>query len=125
MFRGEPIECARGIVLRNEAPLDTGIPYAGKPMDNLNIKGIEDDKPRRRGKTRGKTRKPFAIESRLVHDPDLPRRSVLRQFGLGEWGVWGRYMTASRRDQAYAALVKREAASRLPRWGSWRYRKMG
>lgn len=93
-------------------------------VDNLNIKGIrEDEPPRRRGKTRGKARKPFAIESRLVHDPDASRHCVMRQLGLGEWWVCRRYTTATRRDQAYAALVKKEAAGRLPRWAHWEYRK--
>lgn len=92
-------------------------------MDNLNIKGIEDDKPRRRGKTRGKARKPFAIEARLVLDPDAPKESVMRQLGLGKWWVWGRYKTASRRDQAYAALVNKEARSHLPGWSRWEYRR--
>ncbi len=91
-------------------------------MDNLNIKGIEDDVPRRRGKKRG-GRKPFAIESRLVPDPAMPKRSVLRQLGLGKWWVWGRYETSSRRDQAYAALVKKEGAANLPRWSRWEHRK--
>ncbi len=92
-------------------------------MDNLNIKGIEDDMPRRRGKTRGKVRKPFALECRMAPSPDAPKRSVLRQLNLKKWWVWGRYTTSSRRDQAYAALVKREAASTWPRWSHWEYRK--
>jgi hypothetical protein len=94
-------------------------------MDNLNIKGIREDEPHVRGRAhpRDKKRKPFAIEARLGHDSDAPKQLVSRQLGLGDWGVWGRYKTAAHRDQAYAALVKREAANRLPRWGSWEYRK--
>ena len=92
-------------------------------MDNLNIRGIEDDSPRRRGKVRGKARKPFAIESRIAYDENVCMNSGLRILDSGEWGTWGRYETASRRDQAYAALVKREAANRLPCWGSWEYKK--
>jgi hypothetical protein len=91
--------------------------------DNLAIKGIEDDTPRRHGKTRGKSRKPFAIESRLVHNPDAPEHLASRQLGLKKWWVWGRYETAPRRDQAYAALVKREERTALPRWSCWEYRK--
>ncbi len=92
-------------------------------VDNLNIKGVEDDTPRRRGKVRGKARKPFAIESRIVYPDDAPAHCISRALGPGTWGVWGRYETASRRDQAYAALVKREAAGRIRRWGYWEYRK--
>ena len=91
-------------------------------MDNLNIRGIEDDKPRRRGKKRV-GRKPFAIEARLVDDPDVPKHSVMRQIGLGSWSVWGRYETAFRRDQAYATLVKKEATNNLPRWSRWEFKK--
>lgn len=90
--------------------------------DNLNIKGIEDDAPRRCGKKRG-GRKPFAVEARLVPDPDAPKHSVLRQLGLGNWWVWGRYHTESARDQAHAALVKKERVSQLARWSSWEFRK--
>lgn len=87
--------------------------------DNLAIKGIEDDKPRRRGKKRGR-RKSFAIEAHLVR---VSKQSILQQLGFEEWWVWGRYETASRRDQAYAVLVKKEQASRLLNWGHWNFRK--
>ncbi len=107
-----------------QAPLDNShIHCTVNFMDNLNIKGIEDDNPRRRGKTRGKARRPFAIEARLVHDPDAPSILVSRQLGLGKWWVRGRYTTSSRRDQAYAALVKKEASSHIPRWARWEFRK--
>ena len=92
-------------------------------MDNLNIRGIQDDTPRRCGKTRGKARKPFAIEARLALKPHTPKKSVFWQLGLKKWWVWGRYKTASRRDQAYAALVKREERDRHKYWGHWEYRK--
>lgn len=92
-------------------------------MDNLNIKGIrENEPPARRGK-KSRGRKLFAIESRLVHDPDAPKRLVSRQLGLGKWWVWSRYETALRRDQAYAALVRKESDSNLPRWARWEFRK--
>lgn len=94
-------------------------------MDNLNIKGIREDEPHVRGhiRPRGKARKLFAIESRLVHDPDAPKQLVSRQLGLGGWWVHGRYKTASRRDQAYAAMVRKEADSNFPRWARWEFRK--
>ncbi len=92
-------------------------------MDNLNIKGIQDDAPRRRGKVRGTARKPFAVECRIVYPKDAPRDCVFRTLGLGGWWVHGRYESASRRDQAYAALVKKEDANRLPNWGHWEFRK--
>lgn len=93
--------------------------------DNLNIKGIRDDEPHARGRARprGRQRKLFAIEGRNVYPEDASTNCVFRALGLGEWWVHGRYETASRRDQAYAALVRREAASRIPRWGCWEYRK--
>lgn len=50
----------------------------------------------RRLKIRGKRRKPFAVECRFK--------------GLSsflDWFTHGRYETESRRDQAYAALVKK------------------
>jgi len=89
-----------------------------KPLDNLNIKGIRDDEPVRRGKKRG-GRKPFAIEAHLDHDPD----ALMRQLSLDRWWVWRRYETASRRDQAYATLVKKEQTNHIPQWGHWEYRK--
>jgi hypothetical protein len=86
--------------------------------DNLAIKGIEDDTPRRRGK-KCRSRKLFAIESRYRPDD---RRSVFRCLNLYSWWVHGHYETASRRDQAYAALVKKEKNARRP-WGRITYRK--
>lgn len=93
--------------------------------DNLNIKGIRDDEPHARGRAhpRGKRRKPFVIESRIVSPEDAPKECVFRALGLGEWWAHGRYETASRRDQAYAAMVKKENMARIPHWGHWEYRK--
>ncbi len=90
--------------------------------DNLNIKGIREDEPPARGRAhpRGKARKPFALECRLKRSvPD----SLARQLGRGDWWVWGRYTTAARRDQAHAALVKKEETNPIPRWGHWEFRK--
>lgn len=91
-------------------------------MDNLAIKGLDDESPARRGKKR-RGRKPFIIEARLVVDPETSKHSIMRQLGVGNWWAWGRYETAARRDQAYAALVRKAAATRLPRWSHWEYRK--
>lgn len=83
--------------------------------DNLANFGIRDDEPvgSRRLKPRGKRRKPFAIEARV------PRRvtsSLATTLGLRDWWVHSRYTTRARRDQAYAALVRREPQSP----GYWR-----
>ncbi len=86
-------------------------------MDNLSIKGIESDTPRHRGKKR-RGRKPFVIEARLVRDSKALRKAL---FGLGNWWVWGRYKSAFRRDQAFAALVKKETG--IPGWSHWKFRK--
>lgn len=96
-----------------------------KMADNLNIKGIREDEPHERGRAHphGKHRKTFVVESRIVYPENEHPNSVFRTLGLGGWWVHGRYATASRRDQAYAALVKKEATSRIPRWGHWEFRK--
>ncbi len=92
--------------------------------DNQSIHGIRDDEPRPgRGKARGGQRKPFALEFRMVRDPNAPTHSAVIWIRMGTWGVWGRYTTASRRDQAYAALVKKEASNPFPSWCHWEYRK--
>lgn len=72
--------------------------------DNLNIHGIESDAPQGRhgSKPRGKRRKPWAIEWRIQQKAGLAR--TLR---LNNWSVYTRYLTEARRDQAYAALVKK------------------
>jgi len=102
------------------SPLSATVEIRGTvKMDNLAIKGVESDASRgKRVKPRGKQRKPFVIEYMI----QSPRKSVLNSFGFGKWGVWARYRTAAARDQAYAALVKKEANS--PHWWStWKYRK--
>jgi hypothetical protein len=96
--------------------------------DNLNIHGIEDDTTRPHKKRGG--RKPFVIESRLVPPPGgWPKDSIWRSRifrDMGEWGVYGRYKTESARDEALAAVVKREDAKKhLPyysRMGRHEYR---
>jgi hypothetical protein len=95
-------------------------------MDNLNIYGVPSDEPRpSRGKPRGKRRKPFAIECRRVPNPDAALTTVMRaRLKLKTWWVWGRYETAARRDQAYAALVKKQLST-PPYWWKWEYRKKG
>ncbi len=95
--------------------------------DNQNIKGIRDDEPQPKGRysPRGKRRKPFTVESRLVPSDNTPKNSVFYSLGFGAWWIHGRYETAARRDQAYAALVKKEDPGRQPRWSYWEYRKMG
>ncbi len=85
--------------------------------DNLNIKGIESDEfPQgaRRIKARGKRRKPWGIEWRIERHVS---NSLAENLGLYGWSVYNRYTTKARRDQAYAALVKKDATSRLGR--SW------
>lgn len=88
--------------------------------DNLNIKGIEgDEHPQgsRRIKARGKRRKPWLIEGRIQRRVTPGLASMMR---LRDWGVYHRYPTKARRDQAYAALVKK---AHIGRWFSWEYRK--
>ena len=86
------------------------------PLDNLNIKGIRDDEPTRWGK-KCRGRKPYVLECQMIHPEIAPPI-----FGLRGWQVWGRYETAVRRDQAYAALVRREESTHHP-WGHITYRK--
>jgi len=82
--------------------------------DNLANFGIEDDTPRRRGKKRG-GRKRFAIEARL---PRHVSPGLAFMLGLRDWAVHSRYPTRARRDQALAALVKKERNSIWP----WEFR---
>ena len=90
-------------------------------MDNLSIKGIESDVSPGKFKARGQTKKPYTIESRLT--PPSHPLSVFHSFEkLREWWVRSRYPTAARRDQAYAALVKKERSNGSP-WAHWEYRK--
>jgi hypothetical protein len=85
--------------------------------DNQSIKGIESDESvgTRRLKPRGKQRKPFTIEYRTRRkiSPNLARF-----LHLMEWQTHSRYLTPSRRDMAFAALVKKD-----DRW--FEYRKGG
>jgi hypothetical protein len=92
-------------------------------MDNLNIKGIREDDYRRRG-NRKKGRKRFSIQSRHRPGP------TYRPTGLGflwrrfeNWSTHSRYHTASARDTAYAALVKKAAVSHMRSWVRIEYRK--
>lgn len=89
-------------------------------MDNLANKGIENDLPagKLRFSPRGNRKKPWVIESCLR----CPAKSVLRQLNLYGWSVWGRYRTETARDQAYAALVKKERNA-LHWMAHWEYRK--
>ena len=77
--------------------------------DNLDIKGIADEEQPRgdKFKTRGKRKKPWAIESRTLHDNPTPG-SVFWTLKLHEWYVFSRYETRARRDQAHAALVRKD-----------------
>lgn len=89
--------------------------------DNLNIKGIESDAPQGRhgSKPTRKQRKPFAIEWRTQ------RSQLAETLGLNRWSVWTRYPTRARRDQAYAALVKKADRDGLGLRFGWKteYRK--
>ncbi len=92
-------------------------------MDNQRIKGIELKArcdPHRR--VHGKQRKLWKIESRL-HYPNAHPLSVFHDLNLSGWGVWSRYSTQARRDQAYAAMVKKEGARSLV-WAHWEFRKV-
>jgi len=72
----------------------------------------------RRLRPRPKSRKRFAIECKLEVEPG----TIMSWGGLDKWWIWGRYLTESRRDQAYAALVKK--ANSQPGWRcKWIYRK--
>lgn len=66
----------------------------------------------RRMKTRGKRRKPYVIEWRFVSDR---KNSVFAQMGMDKWHIYNRYETESRRNQAYAVLVKKAKTG----WGSY------
>lgn len=71
----------------------------------------------RRLKPRGKQRKPFVIEWRVKYSVSS---AFARRLGLRGWWAHSRYTTAARRDQAFAALVKK-----APGFGriQWEYRK--
>ena len=77
--------------------------------DNLDIKGIADEEQPRGEKfrTKGKRKKPYGIETRTLHD--RPRKySIFRTLKLHLWYGFSRYETRDRRDQALAALVKKD-----------------
>ena len=93
-------------------------------MDNQRIRGIESDASRGKHKPKGKQKKSYLIEWRMIPPPN--RKSVVYQFPrFGSWSIWGRYLTAVRRDQAYASLVRKEENMRLgPLWGRSLFRKI-
>jgi hypothetical protein len=88
------------------------IPTQGDPAyDSTALAG-------RRFKPKGKRRKPYAIETRLKRTSS---GYLSRAQGLNNWHTYNRYETKSRRDQAFDALVKKEALSSW-QWGC-EYRK--
>jgi len=90
--------------------------------DNQRIRGIESDATRGQHAPRGKQKKPWLIEWRIIPPPN--RRSVIYQLPLlMKWSVWGRYTTAARRDQAHASLVRKQENSSVL-WGRSIYRKV-
>lgn len=86
--------------------------------DNLANFGLRDDEPvgSRRMKPKGKRRKTWVIEYRVPRRVSHGLAFMLR---LRDWGVHSKYETKNRRDQAYAALVKKP----MVQWG-WEYRKV-
>jgi len=92
--------------------------------DNLNIKGIrEDGPPARRGK-KARDRKRFVIQSRHQPGPDYRHTGLGFLFrSMADWSTHSRYYTASARDQAHAALVKKESISYMRHWTRIAYRR--
>jgi hypothetical protein len=90
-------------------------------MDNLANFGIKNDETAgsRRLKPRGKQRKPWVIECRIQRHVS---NGLARTLGLQDWWVHGRYSTKNRRDQAYAAVVKKEDTA--PRYWRREWRKV-
>ncbi len=93
-------------------------------MDNLGNRGLREDEARRRGNRKKAGRKRFVVESRYRPGPDY------RPSGLGflfrhfeDWSVHSRYHTASARDEAHAALVKRARVSYMRHITRIEYRK--
>jgi len=80
--------------------------------DNLGLFGIPEENLQKRNNPRRKRKKPFVIESRLPN-------SIV----IGDWWTHGRYDTESRRDEAYAVLVKKVDNSSYP-WNKMEYRKI-
>ena len=92
-------------------------------MDNQRIRGIESDASRGRHQPKGKQKKPYLIEWRMVPPPN--KKSIVYHFRFFKWSLWGRYTTAARRDQAYASLVRKEENMKLgPLWGRSLFRKV-
>jgi hypothetical protein len=88
-------------------------------MDNQANFGLKDDVPKSgRGKPRGKQRKPYIIDYRVSRNVSS---ALARTLKLRDWWIHSRYPTASRRDQAYEALVKK--AVKGPSWWQPEYRK--
>jgi hypothetical protein len=74
-------------------------------MDNLSNFGLKDDEIRSSRKSKGGKAKPWKIESRMQHSV---ASGLARTLGFRDWWTSGRYTTRARRDQALAALVKKE-----------------
>lgn len=104
----------------NRSGWDSGPNYIN-PTDP--IPGAYDDQLHsgRRMKPRGKRRKRFTIEVRYIL---LRKNTFLNRLSRydGGWHVYGRYATESSRDQALAAMVKKEKRGFLPGWVSLRFR---
>lgn len=95
-------------------------------MDNLNIKGIRDEEPPARRGKKARDRKRFVLESRFMPGPKCrPGPGLGWLFrGLQKWYTHSRYHTASARDQAYAALVKKSGKDRMRHWTRQEFRKV-
>ncbi len=92
-------------------------------MDNLGNRGIREDDYRRRGNRKRLGRKRFIIQSRYRPGPDYHPTGLGFLFRHFEnWSTHSRYHTASARDTAYAALVKKEAVSMMRHWTRIEYR---
>ena len=93
-------------------------------MDNLNIKGVREDEPRRRGNRKKVGRKKFFVESRYRPGPDYRPSGLDFLFRYwADWSIHSRYHTASARDEAYAALVKKSNVGYIRHWTRFEYRK--
>jgi len=91
--------------------------------DNLSTHGIESDEARRRGK-KNRGRKGFVLQARSVAGPGYRSTSGLGWLwkSLQKWYTHSRYHTESARDQAYAALVRKDAADGFKNAKGERYR---
>lgn len=74
----------------------------------MNDKNAYEDETHsgRRMKPRGKRRKSYVIETRYLPPPER-RIPFFDCRGMYDWHTYHRYETESRRNQAYAALVKK------------------